>query len=1374
MTNILTRTMDLVHEYNPDTHVHTFSYDTTYPVKVSGNIIKTFNATADFHHGDMFLVDNGSGKFTTIPFEKIYGFRQQLNVEEYFTVGEPVMVIFTLTDDDTDGCATICSLAPVEDTSNQGLFIQYKCNGIDDSVKINDALNILYNAQYGDDIEVLGAHIRAGYARDVVIEVTGAFKLHDDSITYHDDPDNDRKRYFSYINIAPEHADPYFTVHMDFSKAVIKSDTIRNTINAAASRVEGVGTTKSGYRAYLFEFDAVGSTPKFYLDNLRLDNEYLGLFASMIQAPEPDPDAPENAVDLKTINKAYVKLSNIHYVDTSNTTEYSPDFTMLVPAPMFLDNISANATIEMDTIDLVDISTDRWHLIANSGTCTIKNLTLYYGMSGSYALYKMHHIAGTLDSLICNVPECFNTNDPRRFTSTITDNVLKKRYVHFDRRNINTAQDFGYIFNEIATEDIEFVPTMSIVDSEIHVVNHNIISNIGGNLNIKGTNIEHTPVHFETDVCYENSAIMTYAGVLDIQTSYINLISKGHGIYGVHAMPLLEKLRTESEKRPQYQAANINCSNTRFFFNTDYKYCKGYSKEVDHEAEIFDIYDAFENAAQELALAFAIEQYCPYDFAGLLYDENDDIKWRRPFDGYYESVSTCNIIGCDFSADYDYDTTFLSSMCETTIKSGNFGMMVGNGIMYGKGKILVKVAECTCGMNGKRSVSPLSNCPYYGFYMIYNSSTGGMDITNSTISTCLTAVTHLPALDDRWVAKVLDQFKEGNYNFSPEVADFNLDGLVDTNDIAPAEDWLYYRETPSLNIRNSTIDNAYTSFRDDNKPEDSLHPYWKKLASYFQYFVCCSPSVYAEKVSSSSYSGNIFGGMATMISPCGSMSHLSFNNCTFKSTFISSAQLVYRAESFDTTNKHIDRVESYLIHEPPLGHFEASDASISMESCSFMKGNAACSVFSVNRMTPYETVRAEESNKIYKLVDYDELVFKRKWLYWDELTRNYSEGVFTFFADAYMGASFYNISNVTVNACNFVCDGNAIEYCNDPTMSFANTSRESTVSDVDWDITSPSGSKFTLTNTTIKTITYRGNRAGVNGGIVLSGSCIDVDIRNNLILTAGTQGRTSSNLAYSPGLLNMSDHFGNPSVHSSITFRNNTCCCCVWDVRPGVNVTTPYTKEEFLDLLNDNDYREPGDNMAHLMVYASNIIIYGSYVNLDICDNKFLKTRGTIGNRTVTSTSRRYDSSGFPNYVDYETTVIEHGILTEDISTTKALVSGRTILLGYHTLEKSEDSYEHYRNLHCKGKICNNQMGPQPGDGKIVISDEIGSRAMGAIQDGELYDSSSDISVHNIESGGWKDVEIECSGNYINEDLHSWNELSDGYRVDIDTKQFYK
>jgi archaellum component FlaF (FlaF/FlaG flagellin family) len=196
--------------------------------------------------------------------------------------------------------------------------------------------------------------------------------------------------------------------------------------------------------------------------------------------------------------------------------------------------------------------------------------------------------------------------------------------------------------------------------------------------------------------------------------------------------------------------------------------------------------------------------------------------------------------------------------------------------------------------------------------------------------------------------------------------------------------------------------------------------------------------------------------------------------------------------------------------------------------------------------------------------------------------------------------------------------------------------------------------------------------------------------------------------------------------------------------------------------------------MAHLMVYTSNVIIYGSYVNIDICDNKFLKTRGTIGNRTVTSTSRRYDSSAHPYYVDYETTVIEHGILTEDISTTKALVSGRTILLGYHTLEKSDDSYEHYRNLHCKGKICNNQMGPQPGDGKIVISDEIGSRAMGAIQDGELYDSSSDISVHNIESGGWKDVEIECSGNYINEDLHSWNELSDGYRVDIDTKQFYK
>ena len=451
---------------------------------------------------------------------------------------------------------------------------------------------------------------------------------------------------------------------------------------------------------------------------------------------------------------------------------------------------------------------------------------------------------------------------------------------------------------------------------------------------------------------------------------------------------------------------------------------------------------------------------------------------------------------------------------------------------YGKGKIYAKVAECTCGMNGRRSVSPFSNCPRYGFYMLYNSADGGLDITNSSIRTCGYSVIHLPALDDRHVAKVVDCMKAGNYNFDPSVADFNLDGLVDSNDIVPGKKWLYYREAPPLNISNSTIDNGYTSFNDDCDESLSAHPFWPRLKSSFHLYPVSIPTIIAEKVSTSSYSGNTFGGTAVIISPCGSSAHLSFSNCTFNASYVSAGMLGSKISG--TSDSHeITYVKSFIQEAPPLGHFEASDASVTMESCSFMKHNAVCTTYKVSRMTPYESVIGHESNKIYTLDDKDVLVFSREWLYPPSMMP--SSAYTSMNSDNYYGAKMYNISNVVINACNFVCDGNAVEYTNDSTMSFANDSADSSTSGVKWDVKTPSGASLTITNSTLKTITDHGNSTGVNGTVVLSGTCFDADIRNNLMLTGGRCSRTSSNLAYAAGVLNMSDHFNEPSIHSSIT-----------------------------------------------------------------------------------------------------------------------------------------------------------------------------------------------------------------------------------------------
>lgn len=1354
MTNILTRTMDLVHEYNDVTCVHTFSFDTTYPVKVSGNIIKTFVATADFHKDDIFVVDNGDGMYTTIPFENIYGFRQQLNVEEYFTVGEPVMVVFKLTTDGTPGTATICKLSPVQDTSNQGLYIKYMCNDIDDSEKLRAALEAIYNARMGDTINVLGCQLTTGSARDVTIEITGKFKLVTESIHQNVD-DNDRKRYFSYINIAPENPDPFFTVRLDFSRAVLDTGGVLTDLINKNLIDEEIGYSKTGHHIYLFEFGNVESRPKLYVDNLRMDSSLLGLFVSNNKKVTTSTDSD---VAL-TIDTAYAKFSGIRYLDTTQTSTSTVRYGIAKPSPIFVDNISPYTTVDLCDIDMVDITLERFNLIVNSGICNIDKITLYYGIPNSLAVYKLHHIQNTLDSLIVNCPTTFNSNDIRRYTSPVLPAVLQGRHIQFDRSNIREAQGFGFIFNEISLADItDVTPKMSIVNAEGHIEYHNIISNIGGDLIVKTSSFEMKPLNYNTDYCYENSIIMTYGGTVSVHTTDFNMNSTDKGLYGIHVMPIRKTLPTSASDLGDYIAANLTCEGCKFFCDkhTDTIF-QSFNNRIEPSP---DPVPTYEEIIRSAAVAFCITSYMPKDINGIN-SSGGTMSYVNP----YDSVGLCTITGCDFSASYRTGSPVhrISSVDFMNMLL-NFGapidIMHGFGIMYARGNTQFKISGCSTGMNGLSDGTAFSNCPTYGFYIINTQENGAMTLTDSNINACTHTLVYRPNLDEYTIRQICFSIAAGETTgLTPAIADFDLDGTISANDAVVGIEYLKHRTCPALTVANSIIKNGFCHYGDmpiaNNDYSTTKFPFVvpdiyvlsnrsvEKRAKVF-------PGIYAEKISSSTMSNVRFECHSVCVNPVAIETIVTMANCDFMGTLNVGCKIISAMASGSSW------VSRYYGTGLDLDDFDA-DGVMRIVNCKFYKHMATVQV-----QYPQNSMSTLAESKIYTAADHSALRFRTS--------------SFVIKPDSYSGSPLeyrgvvaFNIPSLFIDSCEFLNDGFSVTSYNLPEISYGNVSCESTTSGVDFDISTPQSYKLTVRNSVIKNVNDLAIASGVHANIQIFGSC-EADIENNTILAAGKH--TFANVAVTDLTINHAHHLNIVPVPMIFNFKNNICCATKYD-----NLVDPaLTKADILGEVNRTD-PHVGDDLNFLMVYATNLILLGSDMRLNVDGNKFYKPRGTLGSRTVTTQSiEPAAAGGLESFVSNQL-----NCMLEDFSTRDALIAGRTMILGFAGNEVvGTNAYRAWRELKVTGNITNNHMGPITGDGLVVITEKVASNAYDGFDDADFEPTSADIVISDTPTDPeldtyWRTINIKCSGNETSADpVATYNECNDGYKFNVVSKRFFK
>ena len=139
-------------------------------------------------------------------------------------------------------------------------------------------------------------------------------------------------------------------------------------------------------------------------------------------------------------------------------------------------------------------------------------------------------------------------------------------------------------------------------------------------------------------------------------------------------------------------------------------------------------------------------------------------------------------------------------------------------------------------------------------------------------------------------------------------------------------------------------------------------------------------------------------------------------------------------------------------------------------------------------------------------------------------------------------------------------------------------------------------------------------------------------------------------------------------------------------------------------------------------------------------------------------------------------------VLLPEIKAKTGLMSGRSMnfgLLGPGS--GSCYSYKFWNTAVIRGTIKDNLMGAMSGDMLINIT----TRGVYHITEGFRNDEDDDV-FENTESDivvnspttetkrcGF-DVDLKCSGNYIQPLFPSINQLSNGYRFDPDKKRFYK
>lgn len=1367
MNSLLVRNMDLIHSRTSE-GVHVLNFDTSYPVKVSGYIIKTFKATDDYKAGDSFKLILDETQSVVIPEEKIYGFREQFSKEDWFKKDDCVMAIIEVNSSSLGGSIRICNLSPVSNTANEGIYITYKCNGIDDTEKLQEIINLIYNAT--DSIEVNNVPVTITN-RDITIEIVGRIGLGKPTVFK---SDVDRERRIAYINVCPTNKDPYFNIRLNFEKAVFRANPYGDIVLYANQEDTEKGIP--GYRAFLFNIANTISHPKLFVDNLRFENYLLGyLFC------ENEYLDTSNYTSIRT---AYIETNNMRYTDSSRIR-----YDLEYPMPCIADNYSSVAKIVFNDLSVMDITNSREHLIINSGVCEINNINVHYGNPDS-SHYLWGHIVHTMDSLFVNAPKTFNSNNGKLFVNEDYNiDELNVRHVITDT-TADYGQDFGYVFNTISLADIPqgTTPTLTFINSVFNCNVHNVILNIGGDVTVKNSEINYKGYKN----CNENSIIMSYGGSVNISVNEIRIDSDEWGISSIYLFPIRNSLETDA----QYTAPNLKSSSNRFMVK----------KGLHTIFKKITIPDGNTNVAAEDLMLDVVKATC------YIYNIHSYMSGNINRSDKYTSVSLITITDCDYSCTYTstisspiskYSNTqdqLIGSLYETGYI---VGVLYGVVILYSRGNPIIKIQNCTTGMNGLSDGSIFSNCPTMGIICV-STLTGTLSISDSDIKTCTSTVVNITNRQEdilRLMTQNLLNNPELLNSYPLEVFDLDNNGVVNSADLLVSRHIQNNQYSLDMNIDNSVIANGFefAGADDDSAFIKAVSPNnQESIRNTIKTNISVFPGVYTVKNRKCRLTNTRFECSDVILNPVANSSDIVINNCDFNSCTL----LGYEIQNSLAKKTGSDSEYTWLSFcgGKNLNQVEfSSDTKLKIDSCRFYpQHHPIPKIFAqISISTGINSDRAIEIGE-------DSMGFSDRAVpVRDKLRLKYPES-FSYNIKAYSNdshydssdntsLSIYNIPNVTIDGCDFESIYRAVNYVWTFSANYDNIKSArveeitdgETQGDYEYESMITTRGRFVMRNNFVRSV--MDTSTGMNGTITINGRGVDSEFYDNTFLSAGK--RCMSCILIRTANIEFCDSYDIEDLSpNSIIAHDNVFNNITYGLSDDMDMDV-YIKNYNREYDNPYDYVSPGDtsvpnstDMVSCEALSCGINMYGPSISVDIRNNKFLKTRGTPGNITSESTYYYVDENDISNKIECKDHNIITNVLLPEIKANTGLMSGRSMNFGLvGPGSGSCYSYKFWNTAVIRGTIKDNLMGAMSGDMLINIT----TRGLYHISEGFRNDedddvfetTESDIVVNSPTTETKKcgfDVDLKCSGNYIQPLFPSINQLSNGYRFDPTEKRFYK
>lgn len=551
-TELLNRSLDLIHSKVGT--VHTLEFDTTYPTKLNGFVIKIFRATANYSTGDTFSLKLAEDDILTI--NKVNSFQGQYTVADYFKSGSAVLCVIEVTENRSNGAIRLWDISREYSKNMDAMILDYTCNQDNDADIINGMIAALqtYDGESGDiDDDTYGIHISENMrraTRQLIIKFYGqlGLKFAHPWTNAGDNLNDVRSKRLEFIHIVSNNTreitfgnqttevqeEDLFTYVLDFENCIIIDDA-KAIINSVCSEY-GITGDNWGTRAFLVGL-AGDSKCSLTIRNLRFCKDYMGIV--FVDGKDKLVNIENCTIITNTFNGKiapsiyksyydnnqeddillYIGDDNSDFDEDLDTQDYSKRYRF----PMYIDNYSPTSTINITNTD-INPTNDGYsaipHIIHNSGKMNIdgSNINFYYCIK-----YYDNNTYTTQSGAIYNEPRIIDDNeaeytryqligddmsDPSSFlmrsilgsfndfvegTVTTPDEPgywWKPSFALPTVKRYNSVDHIGYWRNKNVNLSIAVKPSLTISNSEIKHTRGMFISNLWGTVTIYNSRME--------------------------------------------------------------------------------------------------------------------------------------------------------------------------------------------------------------------------------------------------------------------------------------------------------------------------------------------------------------------------------------------------------------------------------------------------------------------------------------------------------------------------------------------------------------------------------------------------------------------------------------------------------------------------------------------------------------------------------------------------------------------------------------------------------------------------------------------------------------------------------------------------------------------